>query len=85
MSELFLELFSEEMPASLIKNSAENIFRIISNGLNKNNIVFQKSILFYTPKRIVLSFQNGERITKKRVHPGKSFFSFQFSKSPEEQ
>ena len=58
MSELILELMSEEMPASLLKYSAKNINQLISDNFIKNNIVFSKCDFYYTPKRLTFIFEN---------------------------
>lgn len=58
MSELILELMSEEMPASLLERSAKNIYQLISDNLIKNNIVFGKGVFFFSPKRLTFIFEN---------------------------
>ena len=58
MSDLFLELMSEEIPASLLEESANNINDIISINLDKNNIIFNNAEFFYSPKRLVFQFRN---------------------------
>ena len=47
MSELILELMSEEMPASLLERSAKSIYQLISDNLIKSNIVYSKGNFFY--------------------------------------
>ena len=58
MSELILELMSEEMPASLLESSAKNIYQLISDNLIKNNIVYSKGNFFYSPKRLTFIFED---------------------------
>ena len=58
MSELILELMSEEMPASLLERSAKNIYQLISDNLIKNNIVYSKGNFFYSPKRLTFIFED---------------------------
>ena len=47
MSELILELMSEEMPASSLERSAKNIYKLISDNFIKNNIVYSNGNFFY--------------------------------------
>jgi len=58
MSELILELMSEEMPASLLERSAKNIYQLISENLIKSNIVYSKGDFFYSPKRLTFIFED---------------------------
>ena len=37
MSDFFMELMSEELPASILKTSSKTIHDLISNSLKKNN------------------------------------------------
>ena len=57
MSELFLELFSEEIPVSLQKNLRvgliENIRKIFDDKLIKS----KKNFSFSTPNRLIVVFQ----------------------------
>ena len=43
MSEFFLELFSEEIPANLQKNARENILQKFKDFFDKKNISFSKN------------------------------------------
>ena len=58
MANFLLELMSEEMPASLIANSASSIEYLFINGFKKNNISFKENKLFYSPKRLTFIFNN---------------------------
>ena len=58
MNDFIIEFFNEEFPASFLKESACNIKNLIKNGLNKENIYFEKEEYFFTPKRIVVIFRN---------------------------
>ena len=53
MAELFIELFSEEIPAKLQIDARQNIRQIITEKLKKKEINFQSSKSFSTPKRLV--------------------------------
>ena len=43
MSELFLELFSEEIPSGLQKNAREGILKLFIESFDKLNISFDES------------------------------------------
>ncbi len=56
MSDFFMELMSEELPASILKTSSKTIHDLISNSLKKNNLLFKKSEYFFTPKRLLFIY-----------------------------
>ena len=59
MSEFFLELFSEELPAALQSQARENILTNFKNFFEKENIDFKGiSASYSTPNRLVVYFQN---------------------------
>ena len=53
MAELFIELFSEEIPAKLQIDARTKIKQTINERLEKNGISFKSSKSFSTPKRLV--------------------------------
>ena len=53
MPELFIELFSEEMPPKLQVEAREKIKEFIDEKLKKKEINFKSSKSFSTPKRLV--------------------------------
>ena len=53
MSELFIELLSEEIPSSLQKDAREKIKKNIEEGLLRKEIKFTLSKSYSTPKRLV--------------------------------
>ena len=53
MAELFIELFSEEIPAKLQVDARKRIREIIEEKLNKKEIKYKSSKSFSTPKRLV--------------------------------
>ena len=53
MAELFIELFSEEIPAKLQIDARQKIKQIIDEKLQKKAINFKSSKSFSTPKRLV--------------------------------
>ena len=72
MAELFIELFSEEIPAKLQIDARERIKSMINERLKKKEIIFTSSKSFSTPKRLVFVI-NGipEKIdVKKKVIKG---------------
>ena len=56
MSEFFLELFSEEVPANLQKNARKNLIENFRDFFKKKSIDFNKEISFSTPNRILIFF-----------------------------
>ena len=66
MSELFLELFSEEIPSGLQKNAREGILKLFTERFDKLNINFKSNKSYSTPKRLVFFFEGiPEKIEKK--------------------
>ena len=58
MSEFFLELFSEEVPANLQKNTRETLLQSFTDFFEKENISFsEKGISFSTPNRLLILFE----------------------------
>ena len=53
MAELFVELFTEEIPAKLQIDARQKIKQIIEVNLKKKEIYFKSSKSFSTPKRLV--------------------------------
>jgi len=64
MSELFLELFSEEIPVSLQKNIRENLVLEIKKVFEDKSIKFKKYFSLSTPNRLVVVFQNLDKEVK---------------------
>ena len=52
MSEFFLELFSEEIPANLQKNARRSLLQNFKDFFEKKNIKFSKDLSFSTPNRL---------------------------------
>jgi len=68
MSELFLELFSEEIPPRLQKNAREGILKLFTESFSKLNINFKSNKSYSTPKRLVFFFEGiSEKIEKKGI------------------
>ena len=64
MSELFLELFSEEIPVSLQKDIREKLILDIKKVFEEKSIKFKKYFSLSTPNRLVVIFQNLDREVK---------------------
>ena len=58
MSEFFLELFSEEIPANLQKNARNNILQNFNDFFEKKNINYKNSFSFSTPNRLLILFES---------------------------
>ena len=57
MSEFFLELFSEEIPASLQRNSRNVLLQSFQKLFEEKQILFKKSSSFSTPNRLIVLFE----------------------------
>ena len=57
MSEFFLELFSEEIPAGLQRNSRITLLESFQKLFEEKQISFKKSSSFSTPNRLVILFE----------------------------
>ena len=57
MSEFFLELFSEEIPASLQGNSRKVLLESFQKMFEEKEIAFKKSTSFSTPNRLIILFE----------------------------
>jgi glycyl-tRNA synthetase beta chain len=66
MSEFFLELFSEEIPAGLQRNSRNILFESFKKLFEEKQILFKKSSFFSTPNRLIILFEGlSKEITQK--------------------
>ena len=66
MSEFFLELFSEEIPASLQRDSRNVLFESFQKLFEEKKILFKKSSSFSTPNRLIILFEGlSKEITQK--------------------
>ncbi len=54
MAEFLLELFSEEIPARMQARAAEDLQRLVGDGLRKNGLAFESSRAYVTPRRLTL-------------------------------
>ncbi len=63
MSEFFLELFSEEIPAGLQKNLRENLLKSFNDFFEEKSIPFKRSSSYSTPNRLVILFEGIQKQT----------------------
>lgn len=54
MSELLLELFSEEIPARMQKRASEDLLRLVTAALKDQGLTFENTKCFATPRRLSL-------------------------------
>ncbi|HLT77792.1 MAG TPA: glycine--tRNA ligase subunit beta [Ferrovibrio sp.] len=54
MGELLLELHSEEIPARMQQRAAEDLARLVTDGLRKAGLTFESHQSFVTPRRLAL-------------------------------
>ena len=54
MPDLLLELFSEEIPARMQKQAAEDLKRLVTNALVERGLVYEGAASFATPRRLAL-------------------------------
>ena len=57
MSEFFIELFSEEIPANLQKNSRVHLLENFQKLFEEKQIFFKKSSSYSTPNRLIVLFE----------------------------
>lgn len=75
MTDFVLEIFSEEIPARMQKNSAENFLKIAQEVLAKNNLNFDEDSIkvFISPRRLALILKNLDteqiQATQKKIGP----------------
>ena len=63
MSEIFIELFTEEIPAKLQIDARQKIKQLINERLEKKEINFKSSKSYSTPNRLVFFIDgNPEKI-----------------------
>ena len=54
MPDLLLELFSEEIPARMQRQAAEDLKRFVTNALVERNLIYEGAQSFVTPRRLTL-------------------------------
>ena len=58
MAELLLELLSEEIPARMQARAAEDLAKMVGEGLAKQGLTFKTPITYVTPRRLALVIQD---------------------------
>ncbi|MDO8608710.1 MAG: glycine--tRNA ligase subunit beta [Phaeospirillum sp.] len=54
MAELLLEILSEEIPARMQARAADDLRKMVADGLARNGITFEAARAYVTPRRLVL-------------------------------
>ena len=54
MAELFIELFSEEIPARMQKQAAADLDRLVTSALIERGLKFEGAVAHATPRRLAL-------------------------------
>jgi glycyl-tRNA synthetase beta chain len=54
MPDLLIELFSEEIPARMQRQAAEDLKRLVTNALVERNLIYEGAQSFVTPRRLAL-------------------------------
>jgi len=54
MAELLLEIFSEEIPARMQARAADDLKRLVTDGLKAAGLAFETAAAFVTPRRLTL-------------------------------
>jgi glycyl-tRNA synthetase beta chain len=57
MPDLLLELFSEEIPARMQARAAEDLRRLVTNGLVEAGLTYEGAKAFVTPRRLALNVE----------------------------
>ena len=57
MPDLLIELFSEEIPARMQKRAAEDLQKLVTNGLVEAGLTYAHAAAFSTPRRLALALE----------------------------
>ena len=63
MADFFLELFSEEIPSDLQKNTREDLLKSFNDLFLEKSISFKKSSSYSTPNRLIIFFEGLKKDT----------------------
>ncbi|MGI9463520.1 MAG: glycine--tRNA ligase subunit beta, partial [Aestuariivirgaceae bacterium] len=63
MPELFIELRSEEIPARMQRRAAEDLQRLVTDGLAGAGLEFEETVAHVTPRRLALSVSGLKKST----------------------
>lgn len=72
MPDLLIELFSEEIPAGLQKRAADDLQKLMTNGMVDAGLTYASAAAFHTPRRLTLTVEGvlGESPTIKEERKG---------------
>ncbi len=71
MAELLLELFSEEIPARMQARAADDLKRLVTDALTKQDIKFSKAEAFAGPRRLTLVIDGLPEVTPDKAEEKK--------------
>ncbi|HCK07475.1 MAG TPA: hypothetical protein DHW01_04525, partial [Rhodobacter sp.] len=57
MPDLLIELFSEEIPARMQKRAAQDLKKLVTDGLVEAGLTYSAAGVFSTPRRLTLSIE----------------------------
>ena len=57
MADLLIELFSEEIPAGFQAQAAENLKKLMTNGIVDAGLTYASAAAFHTPRRLTLAIE----------------------------
>ena len=58
MPNLLIELFSEEIPARMQRRAAEDLRKLITNGMVDAGLTYAGAAAFSTPRRLTLALED---------------------------
>ena len=72
MPDLLIELFSEEIPARMQARAAEDLQKLVTNGLVEAGLTYAGAAAFHTPRRLTLAIDGllGESPTLREERKG---------------
>ena len=73
MPDLLFELFSEEIPARMQRQAAEDLKRLVTNALVERGLVYEGAAAYATPRRLALQV-----VGRLSLHAGRDFFAEKF-------
>ena len=71
MPDLLLELFSEEIPARMQRQAAEDLKRLVTNALAEADLLYEGAQAFATPRRLTLHVVGVPAVQKGRIEEKK--------------
>lgn len=71
MADLLLELFSEEIPARMQAQAAEDLKKLVTNHMVEQGLTYSGGTAFATPRRLVLALSDLPKVTPDTVEERK--------------